>query len=131
MSPPLLSVGAVIRDLLRPWREAATWWSLTHVLLDVLVGSLTFSAIVALLAVRRRWLQAGAFPGAGGTVADLGGLPDHHTHAVVDEDAPANDGAGMDLDAGDKPADLGNQTGQHEEPPTPQCMGNVINGNRM
>ncbi|HEX6237762.1 MAG TPA: sensor domain-containing protein [Acidimicrobiales bacterium] len=40
----------MIRDLLRPWREAATWWSLTHVLLDVLVGPLTFSVIVALLA---------------------------------------------------------------------------------
>lgn len=40
----------MIRDLVRPWREAATWWSLTHVLLDVLVGPVTFSVIVALLA---------------------------------------------------------------------------------
>jgi signal transduction histidine kinase len=40
----------VIRDLLRPWREATTWWSLTHVLLDVPVGAVTFSVTVALLA---------------------------------------------------------------------------------
>jgi signal transduction histidine kinase len=40
----------VIRDLLRPWREATTWWSLTHVLLDVLVGALTFSVTITLLA---------------------------------------------------------------------------------
>ena len=33
----------VIRDLLRPWREATTWWSLTHLLLDVFVGTVTFS----------------------------------------------------------------------------------------
>jgi signal transduction histidine kinase len=40
----------VIRDLLRPWREATTWWSLTHVLLDVIVGSVTFTVTVTLLA---------------------------------------------------------------------------------
>jgi signal transduction histidine kinase len=41
----------VIRDLLRPWRQATTWWSLTHVLLDVLVGSVTFTVTVTLLAL--------------------------------------------------------------------------------
>jgi signal transduction histidine kinase len=40
----------VIRDLLRPWRRATTWWSLTHVLLDVMVGAVTFTVTVALLA---------------------------------------------------------------------------------
>jgi signal transduction histidine kinase len=40
----------VIRDLLRPWRTATTWWSLTHVLLDVMVGAVTFAVTVALLA---------------------------------------------------------------------------------
>jgi hypothetical protein len=33
-------------------------------------------------------------------VADLGRLADHHAHAVVDEHAPADGGAGVDLDAG-------------------------------
>ncbi len=40
----------MIRDLLRPWRDATTWWSLTHVLLDVLVGVVTFTVTVTLLA---------------------------------------------------------------------------------
>jgi signal transduction histidine kinase len=41
----------VIRELLRPWRRAQTWWSLTYVLLDVLVGACTFSAVIVLLAL--------------------------------------------------------------------------------
>jgi signal transduction histidine kinase len=38
-----------MRDLLRPWRDAATWWSLTHVLLDGFVGALTFTVVFTLL----------------------------------------------------------------------------------
>jgi signal transduction histidine kinase len=41
----------MIRELLRPWRRAQTWWSLTYVLLDVLVGAFTFSAVIVLLAL--------------------------------------------------------------------------------
>jgi signal transduction histidine kinase len=36
---------------MRPWREAATWWALTYVLLDVLVGTVTFTAMVVLLSL--------------------------------------------------------------------------------
>jgi signal transduction histidine kinase len=43
-------VSVVIRDLLRPWREATTWWTLTHVLLDVVVGTVAFTVTVVLLA---------------------------------------------------------------------------------
>jgi signal transduction histidine kinase len=43
-------VDGVIRDLLRPWRDATTWWSLTHVLLDALVGGVTFAVLFTLLA---------------------------------------------------------------------------------
>ena len=39
-------------------------------------------------------------------VADLGGLADHHAHAVVDEEAAADHGTGVDLDAGHEAADL-------------------------
>jgi signal transduction histidine kinase len=39
----------VIRDLLRPWREASTWWTLTHLLLDVAVGTVAFTVVFALL----------------------------------------------------------------------------------
>jgi signal transduction histidine kinase len=41
----------MIRDLFRPWREQATWWALTHLLLDAFVGSITFSVVFTLLAV--------------------------------------------------------------------------------
>ena len=40
----------MIRDLLRPWRDVTTWWSVTHVLLDVWVGIATFTALIALFA---------------------------------------------------------------------------------
>jgi signal transduction histidine kinase len=46
----LLTVERVIRDLLRPWRDATTWWSLTHVMLDVWVGAAAFSVVIVLLA---------------------------------------------------------------------------------
>ncbi len=39
-------------------------------------------------------------------VADLGGLADHHAHAVVDEAAPSDHGAGMDLDSGHRADEL-------------------------
>jgi signal transduction histidine kinase len=39
----------VLSDLLRPWREASTWWSLSHVLLDVLVGAVAFTVTFTLL----------------------------------------------------------------------------------
>ena len=42
---------SVMRDLFRPWREQATWWSLTHLMLDVFAGAITFSVVITLLAV--------------------------------------------------------------------------------
>ena len=42
-------------------------------------------------------------------VADLRGLPDDHAHAVVDEEAPADGGPGVDLDPGQEAPGLGEQ----------------------
>jgi signal transduction histidine kinase len=42
-------LDGVIRDLLRPWRDATTWWSLTHVMLDGLMGAASFSVLITLL----------------------------------------------------------------------------------
>ena len=42
----------------------------------------------------------------GAVVPDLGGLPEHNTHAVVNEQLAADFGAGMDLDAGEMPRQL-------------------------
>ncbi|HET6951434.1 MAG TPA: sensor domain-containing protein, partial [Acidimicrobiales bacterium] len=41
----------MIRELFRPWREASTWWALTHLLLDVFMGTVTFTSTVVLLAL--------------------------------------------------------------------------------
>jgi len=46
LSHPLRRVLLVLRDLLRPWRDRQTWWDLVHVVLDVMVGTVTFSAVV-------------------------------------------------------------------------------------
>ena len=39
-------------------------------------------------------------------VADLGGFADHHADAVIDEQALADRGAGMDVDRGQHPPDM-------------------------
>ncbi|HEX6569929.1 MAG TPA: sensor domain-containing protein, partial [Acidimicrobiales bacterium] len=39
----------MIRDLLRPWRQVTTWWSLTHLLLDAVVGPAYFAVTFTLL----------------------------------------------------------------------------------
>jgi signal transduction histidine kinase len=44
-------VTVVLGALLRPWRERTTWWALVHVLLDVMIGTLTFTVVVTLLAL--------------------------------------------------------------------------------
>ena len=41
----------MLRDLLRPWRESLTWWRLTHIVLGVFVGTVTFTLMVVLLAL--------------------------------------------------------------------------------
>lgn len=38
-------------DILRPWRRADTWWSLTHLLLNLPVGTATFTTTVVLLSL--------------------------------------------------------------------------------
>ena len=48
----------------------------------------------------------------GAVVADDGGLADHHAEAVVDEDAPADGGARVDLDAGDDAREIGDEAAQ-------------------
>jgi hypothetical protein len=40
----------VLRRVFDPWRHASTWWSLTHLVTDVVVGAVTFSFVVAVLA---------------------------------------------------------------------------------
>jgi signal transduction histidine kinase len=39
----------VLEDILLPWRRSSTWWALTHLALDMLVGAFTFSVTFTLL----------------------------------------------------------------------------------
>ena len=50
--------------------------------------------------------------------ADLGGLADHHAHAVINEHPIADAGAGMDLDAGQDAADMADEPA-HQQPAVP------------
>jgi hypothetical protein len=59
-------------------------------------------------------------------VADLGGLADDHTHAVVDEQPPADTGTRMDFDAGDQARRLRHHPGQQRNIPAPQFMRETV-----
>ena len=48
-------------------------------------------------------------------IAQLGGLADDNAHAMVDEKPVADGGSRMDLNAGQKTRELGNQT-RHDKP---------------
>jgi len=42
----LRTVGGVLRTLLRPWKESATWWSLVHLSLDMAMGHVTTMFVI-------------------------------------------------------------------------------------
>ena len=48
-------------------------------------------------------------------VSDFGGFTDHHTHAVVDEHAGADPGAGMNFNAGERTPHLADAAGDELE----------------
>ena len=62
----------------------------------------------------------------GDIVADLGGLADHHPHAVVDEEALADCGAGVDLDAGQESAQVGAEAAEKKEFVLPEPVGDPV-----
>jgi hypothetical protein len=59
-------------------------------------------------------------------VTDFGGLADHHAHPVVDEDPPADGGAGVDLDAREEPAEMRHQPREPLEAQAPEPMGEPV-----
>src|SRR5699024_8967473 len=62
----------------------------------------------------------------GAVVPDLGGLAKDDAHAVVDEQPPADGGAGMDLDARLVAAPLADPPGQEKVAPLVQTMGEAV-----
>jgi hypothetical protein len=64
-------------------------------------------------------------------VADLGRLADHHAHAVIDEEAPADRGAGVDLDACEEARELGDQAGEEGHAPPVDGVGETMEQQRV
>src|SRR5699024_6576979 len=64
-------------------------------------------------------------------VADLGGLPHHHAHAVVDEEASADPCPGMDLDAGHRTRTLREHERRQPGSAGPQPMGEPVGPDRV
>ena len=62
----------------------------------------------------------------GAVVADHGGLAEHDAHAVVDEQALADLGTGVDLDAGLVAAVLADPAGKEKVPVFIQPVGNAV-----
>jgi hypothetical protein len=56
----------------------------------------------------------------GAVVADHRRFADHHAHAVIDEEAPADHGARMDLDPGEESRQIGDDAGEPLEIAFPQ-----------
>jgi hypothetical protein len=64
-------------------------------------------------------------------VADLGGLADHHTHAVVDHDPAADRGAGVYLDARQPAAQVRDEPGEQVEARPVQPVGDPVDPERL
>jgi len=62
----------------------------------------------------------------GAVIADLGRLADDHAGPVVDEEAIADAGSGMDLDAGDGAAQVGDDPRREVEAPVPEGVGQAV-----
>jgi len=90
----------------------------------VIQGGMTFAPV-----------QRGAAEGdaviEGDIGADFRGLADHHPGAVVDEQAGADGGAGMNLDSGEQAPQMGEEAAGHPSPALPAPMGQPVNCHRM
>jgi hypothetical protein len=64
-------------------------------------------------------------------VADLGGLADHHAHAVIDEHSPPYARAGMDLDARQNAADVRRRATDPAQAMPPEPMRDLVQPERM
>src|SRR5579862_339955 len=62
-------------------------------------------------------------------ISDLGGLADYDSGAVIDEEASADGGAGMDLDSGEEAAGLGDHSRNERDAPAIEPMGEAMSQN--
>jgi hypothetical protein len=59
-------------------------------------------------------------------VTDLSGFPYHDTGSVIDEETTSDDGGRVNFDSGEKPAELGNQTGHKWHAPLVKQMSQPV-----
>ena len=59
-------------------------------------------------------------------VADVSGFANDHSHAVVDEEAPTDGGAGVDFHAGEKARELGEDARREFQSAFPQDVGDAV-----
>src|SRR5208283_3968826 len=64
-------------------------------------------------------------------IAHLGSLADNHSHAVIDEKAAADDGAGMDLDSREPARELRECAGQKKHAVLPQPVMDAVPPQRV
>ncbi len=64
-------------------------------------------------------------------LADLRRLADHHTHAVIDEEARADAGARVDLDAGEKAPEMREKPREQPEPGRVEPVRGAVNQQRV
>src|SRR4029077_7516748 len=67
----------------------------------------------------------------GAAVTYFRSFADHHAHAVVDEDARAEPGAGMDLDPGERAAEVRGKAPEQLEPVQPEPARELVDVDRV
>ena len=116
------AVGADLRTMTDvDWAEQLGSRSDRHVVLN---AGMTFAGGEAGAAERDALVQ-------GDVVANLGCLANHHAHAVVDEEAVANPGGGMNFDPGQRTGQRGNGAGQQGDPGAVERVGDPVSEKRV
>ena len=65
------------------------------------------------------------------TIADDSGLPEYHSHSVIDEHPMTNLGAGVNFYACDQTPQLREKTGQQRQPAAPKTMTESMQAERV
>src|SRR5204862_1735755 len=86
---------------------------------------MTFRAAIERRAAERHALVDSA------AVADLGGLADHHAHAVVDEDAGADFRARVDFDAGEEAPEMRGEAPEPLQSMQPEAARELVDPDRV
>jgi hypothetical protein len=59
-------------------------------------------------------------------IPDLAGLPDDRSHSMINKEELTDPSSRVDLDSGQEPRDLGNETREKRDPQNPKDMGDPM-----